>query len=150
MKLTRTTVYALAAVAYIAKNTEDSPIPAKVVAKFYEIPLEYLLKILQLLVRADILRGMRGPNGGYSLVKNPKNITLYNVIEAVEGPLDASSILDISSGSLFPKLGSSFGQDLARIYRKAADEMIKILDSTSLTAFFPTRKAESRKKKARR
>jgi len=45
------------------------------VSKEYGIPLEYLMKIMQQLVRANILRSKRGPRGGFSLTRNPKDIS---------------------------------------------------------------------------
>ena len=87
MKISRSTGYGLLAVGYIAKHKDEKIILSQSISKAYGIPLEYLLKILQQLVRANVLRSKRGPRGGFSLAKNPKKITMLEIIEAVEGPM---------------------------------------------------------------
>ena len=81
------TGYALLAVCYIARNQKEKLIVSQDISKKYNIPLEYLLKILHQLVRANILRSKRGPRGGFSLARTPKKISMLDIIEAVEGPL---------------------------------------------------------------
>ncbi len=87
MKTGRSTEYGLIGVSFIAKNDEGGPVMAQKIAERYAIPLEYLLKILQQMVRAGILRSKRGPRGGFNLAKSLKKITLAEVIEAIEGPM---------------------------------------------------------------
>jgi len=87
MKISRSTGYALVAVGYIAKNYKDGAVLAARISKEYGIPLEYLLKILQQLVRANVLRSKRGPRGGFFLARPAEDITLLQVIEAVDGPM---------------------------------------------------------------
>jgi Rrf2 family protein len=87
MKVSRSTGYAILAVGYIAKNQENGIILSQSVSKEYGIPLEYLLKILQQLVRANVLRSKRGPRGGFSLARPTKKISMLDIIEAVEGPV---------------------------------------------------------------
>jgi Rrf2 family protein len=87
MKISRSTGYALVAVGYIAKNYKDGAVLAARISKEYGIPLEYLLKILQQLVRANVLRSKRGPRGGFFLARSAEDITLLQVIEAVDGPM---------------------------------------------------------------
>ena len=87
MKISRSTGYALLAVGYIAQNQDRKIILSQSIAKEYDIPLEYLLKILQQLVKANVLRSKRGPRGGFSLGKPATKISMLDVIEAVEGPM---------------------------------------------------------------
>ena len=87
MKISRSTGYALLAVGYIAKNEDRKIILSQSIAKEYDIPLEYLLKILQQMVKANVLRSKRGPRGGFSLGKPATKISMLDVIEAVEGPM---------------------------------------------------------------
>jgi Rrf2 family protein len=87
MRISRSTGYALLAAGYIAKNQKQGIILSQTISKKYNIPLEYLLKILQQLVKANLLRSKRGPRGGFSLGKPAKKITLLQVIEAVDGPM---------------------------------------------------------------
>ncbi|MDO8302464.1 MAG: Rrf2 family transcriptional regulator [Sedimentisphaerales bacterium] len=87
MKISRSTGYALVAVGYIAQNYKDGAVLAQRVSEEYDIPLEYLLKILQQLVRASVLRSKRGPRGGFFLAVDAEKITLLQIIEAVDGPM---------------------------------------------------------------
>jgi Rrf2 family protein len=87
MKISRSTGYALVAVGYIAQHYQAGAVLAQRVSKEYGIPLEYLLKILQQLVRANVLRSKRGPRGGFFLAKPTEEITIIEIIEAVDGPM---------------------------------------------------------------
>ncbi len=87
MRISRSTGYALLAVGYMGKNADKKIILSQTISKEYNIPLEYLLKILQQLVRANILRSKRGPRGGFSLAKPINKINMMEVIEAVDGPM---------------------------------------------------------------
>jgi len=87
MKISRSTGYALVAVGYVAQHYKDGAVLAARVSKEYGIPLEYLLKILQQLVRANVLRSKRGPRGGFFLARPAEGITLLEIIEAVDGPV---------------------------------------------------------------
>ncbi len=79
--------YAIRAVAELAVSANDSPVKADVVARAQGIPLRFLLNILFELKRANLVRSQRGPVGGYQLARSADDITLAEVIRAVEGPL---------------------------------------------------------------
>jgi Rrf2 family protein len=88
MRISKSTGYALLAVGYIARNQgAKGVVSAQAVSKKYDIPLEYLLKILQQSVRANVLRSKRGPQGGFWLAKPASKITMLEIIEAVNGVL---------------------------------------------------------------
>jgi Rrf2 family protein len=86
MKIGRSTGYALLSMAYIAQDKSKKAISSQDISKQYDIPLEYLLKILQQLVKANLLNSKRGPSGGFRLAKQADKVTVLQVIEAVEGP----------------------------------------------------------------
>jgi Rrf2 family iron-sulfur cluster assembly transcriptional regulator len=90
MKISRSTGYALIAVGYIAQHYKEGAVLAQRVSEEYDIPLEYLLKILQQLVRASVLRSKRGPRGGFFLAQEADRITMLQIIEAVDGPMITS------------------------------------------------------------
>jgi Rrf2 family protein len=93
MKVNTSTAYGLLAVGYIARNQDKGLIVSQAIAKQYNIPLEFLLKIMQQLVMANVLRSKRGPRGGFSLARSPNKITMLEVLEAVEGPLTSDLLL---------------------------------------------------------
>ena len=87
MRISRSTSYALLAVAYLVRHQKEGIILSQDISKEYNIPLEYLLKLLQQLVKANVLCSKRGPHGGFSLARSMKKINLLQVIEAVDGPM---------------------------------------------------------------
>jgi len=88
MKLTRASSYALHALAYMAaQKTPETPIASDKIADARNIPGRFLLKVLKPLVSARVLLSVKGPNGGYRLAKAPADITMLEILEAVDGPI---------------------------------------------------------------
>jgi Rrf2 family protein len=79
--------YAVRAVAELASAGDSRPIRSEVIARAQGIPLKFLLNILTELRHARIVQSHRGAEGGYTLARKPDQITLAEVIRAVEGPL---------------------------------------------------------------
>ncbi|MFP8487849.1 RrF2 family transcriptional regulator [Gracilimonas sp. Q87] len=78
--------YGLQAMFYIASHsTEEKNISLNEIASEKDIPQHFLSKILQLLVKHKLLISMKGPNGGFHLSKAPKEITLIEIVEAIDG-----------------------------------------------------------------
>lgn len=90
MKLSRTACYAIHAVVYMATQGPNEIVIGHRAAKVLGIPQGFLLRILVALSRARILWSIKGPNGGYRLARPAKNITLLDVVEAVEGSLQSA------------------------------------------------------------
>ena len=127
MKISRSTGYAILAMGYMAKNQDKPIILSQAISKEYNIPLEYLLKIMQQLVRANILKSKRGPRGGFSLARPLKKVSMLEVIEAVEGPL--MSQLDLRE--LAPK--EKFSAKAEQIYQKALAQEKMVFSKTKLS-----------------
>lgn len=87
MKLTRASSYALHAVAYMIQRKSDKPVTSHEIAQERAIPERFLLKVLRPLVSARVLTSIKGPNGGYRLARSPADITLLEIVEAVDGPI---------------------------------------------------------------
>ncbi len=90
MKLSRTVSYAVRATLELAKNESTEPVPCSRLAAAGDMPERFLLQILRSLVTHGILRSTRGVDGGYALSRRPEDVSLLDLIEAIEGPLDAS------------------------------------------------------------
>lgn len=88
MKLSRTVAYAVRATLQLAEKQSASPVPCSELASKGNMPERFLLQILRNLVTHGILRSTRGVDGGYSLVKGANDISLLDVIEAIDGPFD--------------------------------------------------------------
>ncbi|QDU98638.1 RrF2 family transcriptional regulator [Lignipirellula cremea] len=87
MKFSQTVSYALQAILQLAEANSDAPVPCSRLAERGRMPERFLLQILRNLVTKGILRSTRGVDGGYTLVRSPDEITLLDLVEAIEGPL---------------------------------------------------------------
>lgn len=85
LRLTRKLMFAIEAVVDIAYNSGEQPVQSKDIAERQGIPRRYLEQVLQQLVRADILRGVRGPRGGYRLARERRRIPLGEIVRIVAG-----------------------------------------------------------------
>jgi len=77
--------YALQAVLYIALKPEGEMSSIKEMTKKLDIPYHFLGKIMQDLSRKGLLRSLKGPTGGFTLGMPAKDITLFHVVEAIDG-----------------------------------------------------------------
>ena len=84
LKLSKKTEYALMAVKFIARKTNGNSVTAKEISEGYNIPYDLLSKVLQQLTRKKVIKSFQGIKGGYSLSKDPDNLTLIDIIRAVE------------------------------------------------------------------
>ena len=91
LKLSKKADYGLIAVRHLAERPPSLACSAKDIARAYGIPAELLAKILQKLVKNGLLISQHGTNGGYALAKPPSQITAFEVIRAIEGPLFITS-----------------------------------------------------------
>lgn len=80
----QTAEYALRAVVMLAHLESDGPVGSSVLAVKSQVPPSYLAKILQALVRAGIVYSKRGVGGGFTMVKEPDELTVLEVINAVD------------------------------------------------------------------
>jgi Rrf2 family protein len=90
--------YAVRAMVQLAAVSSDEPVKADTVARAQDIPLKFLLGILSDLKRAHLLRSQRGAEGGYWLARPAGEISLADVIRAIDGPL--ANVHDTSLASL--------------------------------------------------
>ena len=98
LKLSRKTLYALEAVVDIAYNARAEPVQSKEITKRQGIPQRYLEQVMQQLVHAGILKGVRGPKGGYRLARERRRISvgeIVRVVGALEGGEDSENLLDV-------------------------------------------------------
>ncbi len=86
MRLSLQLHYAICGIFDLAYNGQGEPVQVRVIGERQGIPARYLEQIFQRLRRAELIVGKRGPGGGYALARDPSEITLCEVVEAVEGP----------------------------------------------------------------
>ena len=132
MKLSRTVAYAVQATLQLAQASSGDPIPCSQLASVGRMPERFLLQILRHLVTHGILHSTRGVDGGYSLERRPEEISLLNVIEAIDGPLSAvlpaSDVANMSACEA--RLYEALEQVTANVRRQL--QAIKISDLLSL------------------
>ena len=93
MRLGRAAAYAVFATAHLAERGNGTPIQGRDIAEACGVPSGHLLKILQQLVRAQILNSERGPAGGFVVRKPADQITLLEIVEAIDGPICGDLLL---------------------------------------------------------
>lgn len=94
MKLNQATDYAFRAILFLASQPEGKVVEAQTISKKEVIPMRFLLKTMPSLIRAGIVKSQRGVGGGYALARSPREITLLDVVEAVEGPVRINRCLE--------------------------------------------------------
>ncbi len=87
MKLSKTSALAALAMAYLSQQRSNDLIRARQVADYLEIGADSTLKILQCLSRQQLLQSQLGRGGGYRLVRPSDEISLLEVVEAIDGPI---------------------------------------------------------------
>jgi Rrf2 family protein len=91
LKLTKKADYGLIAMRHLAEHADLGACSSKDLAEMYSIPQEALAKILQRLTKAGLLVSQYGTNGGYTLARDSRLISAFEVIRAIDGPLFITS-----------------------------------------------------------
>ena len=93
LKLSKKADYGLIAVKHLAEKGKSASSSAKEIAASYGMPTELVAKILQKLAKSGLLASQLGTNGGYVLARPASEISAFEVIRAIEGPLFITSCL---------------------------------------------------------
>ena len=94
MQITRAGEYAVLAAIYLARRGNERPVMIEEICETERIPRSFLAKILQTLCRAGLARSQRGIHGGFRLARAPAQISILQIIEAVEGRIAFQRCLD--------------------------------------------------------
>ena len=116
--------YAICGVFDLAYNGQGEPVQVRVISERQAIPPRYLEQIFQRLRRAGLVTSKRGPGGGYTLARLPAEISLREVVEAVEGPLEEAA--DMAPADPGPSLRPDF------LWRALAGRLGEVLEQTSI------------------
>lgn len=137
--------YAIRALMVVAPTDSEKRFQAKKVCKKARIPESFTRKIFQDLVAAGFLEAVRGPGGGYSLVYSPAEISLLEIIEAVDG----KDTFDHCIMGL-PACQSTKPCPLHETWSKAKQELVERLESKTLEDLIEASKARSTMRRAAR
>jgi len=94
LRFTKRADYGLMAIHYIATHDGLGAVSTKRIAEEFGIPPELLAKILQRLAKRRLIVSHNGPKGGYVLTRHPADISVGEVVRALEGPISIVSCLD--------------------------------------------------------
>lgn len=93
LKLSKKIEYAILALKYIAENSEENCLSTKIISQNAEIPYDLSAKILQRLVRSEIIKSTQGTRGGYTLNVSPDKLNLGQIANAVEDEIQITNCM---------------------------------------------------------
>lgn len=140
MRLSRASTYAVLATVQLSESSATPPIPCSQLSKLGDMPERFLLQVLRSLVNDGLLKSTRGVDGGYRLAKPLSQITLLDIVEAIDGPIQPD----------LPQIGGLSPQAQRRLTEAMGDiaaDAKKRLSAVSLAQLKP---ATANAKQARR
>ena len=126
LRFTKRADYGLMAINYIVMRGEEGAVSAKRVADEFGIPPELLAKILQRLAKKGFITSHNGPKGGYVLARSPQEITVGQVVRALEGPIHIVNCLEDVDCAQFSRC------NLRRPVQKIQASISYLLDTMTL------------------
>lgn len=128
--LSRKGVLAVAAVTDIAMHCGERPVSAKVLAQRYGLAPRHLEPALQALVREGVLRGVRGPGGGYEIARDRREITADEIVRIVEadGPIHetAKAVSPLILNVVIPTVAQAEQAFSAVLTKISIDDLVRI------------------------
>jgi Rrf2 family transcriptional regulator, iron-sulfur cluster assembly transcription factor len=126
LRLSKKLMFAIEAVLDIAYNAGDLPVQSGEITRRQGIPRRYLEQVLQQLVRAGVLAGVRGPRGGYRLARERRRITLGEIVRVVQAIEGADNPLESEAGA-------EIGRRVVRpLWLELQDEVMGRLDGITI------------------
>ena len=126
MQITRQADYATRAILYLARVKTGERIATGQVAREQKIPPSFLAKIISQLSVAGLLHTSRGAHGGISLARNPEQITLLEVVEAIDGPILLNMCVEQKGACVFEE-----NCPLQPVWCDAQSELVAKLKNTN-------------------
>ena len=128
IRLTKAGEYGLRAVRYLVEKGDENRISIGDISINRNIPEPFLRKLFKPLVQQGIINSTRGVSGGVKLARDPKDITVLEVVEALEGPLALNEcLLDEAACEFLSECG------MHDVWEEAQAAMAKVLRSKNLT-----------------
>lgn len=130
MRISRAATYAVLATVQLSDSPASPPVPCSQLAQLGDMPERFLLQVLRNLVNEGLLKSTRGVDGGYRLAKPLSQITLLEIVEAIDGPVQPD----------LPQIGGLAPQSqrrLTEVLGDIADDAKKRLASVTLAQLKP-------------
>lgn len=128
LKFSKKLLYAIEAVVDIAYHSGGEPVQIRDVTERQGVPQRYLEQVMQRLVKQGILKGIRGPKGGYLLAKERSKICVGDVARVVM-EMNADENLPLSEQVAFGPIGQQVIQPL---WLEFQDEILRMMDKTTV------------------
>ena len=132
LQLTRGGEYAVRAMTYLARWPEGHVASLHDIGQAQDIPESFLAKILQSLVHGGLAVSQRGAHGGFALARPAAEITMRDVIEAVDGPISLNQCV------LWPEDCDRSGTcEVHRAWVRAQEQLMGVLDTVTMASLVP-------------
>lgn len=126
LRISKKLMFAIETVLDIAYNAGSAPVQSAEITQRQGIPKRYLEQVLQALVRAGVLAGVRGPKGGYRLAKERRRITVAEIVRVVRA-------LEQATDPIEEEVGAELGRQVVRpLWSELQDEVMARLEQTSI------------------
>src|SRR5271154_1497093 len=126
VRLTKKLLFAIEAVLDIAYNAGDLPVQSGEITQRQGIPRRYLEQVLQQLVRAGVLAGVRGPRGGYRLARERRRITLGEIVRVIRE-------MESAEDPIADPAGAELGHKVVRpLWQELQETLMQQLDAITI------------------
>lgn len=128
--LSKKAKYAIKTILFLYENKDKTPISAKFISEHENIPYKFLENILRDLRTNHVVKSLRGPVGGYSLAKDPNEITVTQLMRIIDGPV---ALIPCVSEKFYESCGECVDEETCRIrklFNQLRSEMIFVLNKS--------------------
>ncbi|UMZ74893.1 RrF2 family transcriptional regulator [Natranaerofaba carboxydovora] len=129
MRLSTRGQYGVRALVQLAANYDKGPMPLREISKNENISYQYLEQIFLDLKKDELVRSVRGARGGYSLAKDPKEITVGDIIRSLEGPIGPVDCVKEEDSKSCERSSICVSRN---VWKKLRDRMTEVLDEFTL------------------
>lgn len=131
MRITARTEYGLAVMLELAQAGVNTPVSSRELAERTRIPKPFLDQVLVALRKAGLIRSARGPSGGYVVARDPRELSVHQVIESIEG--GTQSLSCVPGGSDAPTRRVPARRSLAALWSRVDSSVTDLLRSVRLS-----------------
>jgi Rrf2 family cysteine metabolism transcriptional repressor len=131
--------YGVKAVFELARRFGQAPMPLAAVARAQGVPEPYLEQLMPPLKRAGIVAAERGAQGGYRLARRPRDVTVADVIRALEGPIHLTTCTSNEAEDC-PALSECIGPD---VWTRVQEVLVAAMDAMSFDDLIQRQRAST-------
>jgi len=139
-RLSRAAEYAIRGVLHLSDAPQGATVDVERVAKAQRIPVAYLAKLFQMLAKKGFVKSTRGPDGGFRLSRDPEDISVLEVIEAIEGPIFLNDCLIHAGQCQMDKVCP-----VHDVWREAQKRMLEYLRGSSFKGLVKASRQKAKK-----